>query len=372
MNKELRYGEKCFRPGAIWLDDHGEAINAHGGGILRHGEIYYWFGEHKIAGKDGNRAHVGVHVYSSVDLYSWKDEGIALRVSNDPSSDITAGCIIERPKVVYNAATRRFVMWFHLELVNEDYQCARAAVAVADNPVGPYTYLHSMRPNRQHWPVNVRPDQANRQSVIEAANADVPFGENPITPTLNLLGRDFEHGQDSRDMTIFQDDDGRAYHVYASEMNSTIHIALLDEDYLHHSGTFCRVFENRWMEAPVVFKKAGRYYFIASGCTGWQPNAARSAMNTTIFGDWQELGNPAGGASAAITFDSQPTFILPVPGHKDAFIFMGDRWNPDNAIDGRYIWLPVTFKEGRPQICWLDEWDLSSFRRQTETKNHPG
>ena len=39
---------------------------------------YYWFGEHKIEGEAGNRAHVGVHVYSSEDLYNWQDRGIAL------------------------------------------------------------------------------------------------------------------------------------------------------------------------------------------------------------------------------------------------------------------------------------------------------
>src|SRR5580704_544455 len=74
-----------FEPGAVWPDDHGVHINAHGGGILLHHGVYYWFGEHKIAGEAGNVAQVGVHVYSSRDLYNWKDEGIALPVSTDPA-----------------------------------------------------------------------------------------------------------------------------------------------------------------------------------------------------------------------------------------------------------------------------------------------
>jgi hypothetical protein len=53
--------------------------------------------------------------------------------------------------------------------------------------------------------------------------------------------------------------------------------------------------------------------------------------------------------------------VLPVQGKKDAFIYMGDRWMPDNAIDGRYIWLPINFEAGRPVIRWYDEWDLSVF-----------
>lgn len=54
-----------FVPGEIWPDDAGVPINAHGGGILRHEETCYWFGEHKISGEAGNEAHVGVGVYSS-------------------------------------------------------------------------------------------------------------------------------------------------------------------------------------------------------------------------------------------------------------------------------------------------------------------
>jgi hypothetical protein len=48
-------------------------------------------------------------------------------------------------------------------------------------------------------------------------------------------------------------------------------------------------------------------------------------------------------------------------GRADAFIFMADRWNPQNAIDGRYVWLPVEFRHGEPTISWHDEWDLRFF-----------
>ena len=135
----------AFRPGQQWLDDNGEVINAHGGGILHHEGVYYWFGEHKIAGRRGNTAQVGVHVYASTDLYNWRDEGIALAVSDDPDSDIVRGCVIERPKVIYNATTNRFVMWFHLELRGQGYAAARSGVAVADRPTGPYEFLRSGR-----------------------------------------------------------------------------------------------------------------------------------------------------------------------------------------------------------------------------------
>lgn len=89
-----------IRPGEIWNDNNGVPINAHGGGILHHAGLYWWFGEHKIAGEAGNRAQVGVHVYSSADLMAWRDEGLALAVDDSPGSEIPPGCIIERPKVI--------------------------------------------------------------------------------------------------------------------------------------------------------------------------------------------------------------------------------------------------------------------------------
>jgi hypothetical protein len=61
----------------------------------------------------------------------------------------------------------------------------------------------------------------------------------------------------------------------------------------------------------------------------------------------------------------QSTFVLPVQGRKDGFIFMADRWKPENAIDGRYIWLPIQFdKTGKPFIELMDRWDLLFFDGQ--------
>lgn len=115
------------------------------------------------------------------------------------------------------------------------------------------------------------------------------------------------------------------------------------------------------MEAPAVFKHDGKFWFMASGCTGWAPNAARSAVSETPFGPWQELGNPCVGPEAELTFGAQSTYILPVAGKPGAFIFLAGQWRPDDAIDGRYVWLPIEFENGRPIIRWRDEWDLSEF-----------
>jgi beta-xylosidase len=353
----------CFVPGAVWEDPNGTPINAHGGGILIHGDTYYWFGEHKVAGKKGNAAHVGVRCYSSRDLYHWTDEGIALSVSHDPESDIAAGCILERPKVIHNKKTGRFVMWFHLEPKGTGYKAARSGVAVSDSVTGPYTYLRSFRPNAGVWPENL--DEPFRTPLPENELKDDVFSGGPDEriQNCNVLRRDFKGGQMARDMTLFVDDDGQAYHLYASEENGTLHISLLTDDYLAPAGRYVRVFENRWMEAPAICKREGKYYMLMSGCTGWAPNAARSAVAESIWGPWKELGNPCIGNGNDSTFGGQSTYIVKFNDQPDAYIALFDQWRPENAIDGRYLWLPMNFTDDGFEIHFRNQWDLSYFNQ---------
>jgi len=353
-----------FAPGELWPDNNGVHINAHGGGILLHDGIFHWFGEHKVAGKAGNVAMVGVSCYTSRDLYNWSDAGIALAVSDEPASDLVRGCVIERPKVIYNPRTRRFVMWFHLELKGQGYAAARVGVAESERAIGPYRFLRSFRPNAGDWPLNVPEEQKRPLDEGEtAAMARLPFTGASFPAYPGTFRRDVAGGQMSRDMTLFVDDDGAAYHVRSSEENGTLHIALLSDDFLGTAGPYVRVLPGRFNEGPALFKRAGRYYLIASDCTGWAPNAARSAVADSIWGPWSELGNPCEGSAeqVATTFASQSTYVLKLPDRADAYIYLGDRWRPDDARDGRYVWLPLRFDDGRPRLAWRERWDLSVF-----------
>lgn len=360
-------GAPACIPGALWPDTDGVHINAHGGGLLYQEGTYYWFGEHKVAGEAGNLAEVGVRVYSSRDLQRWRNEGVALAVEEDPASEIARGCIIERPKVIACTATGRYVMWFHLEPKGSGYRGARSGVAVADRVTGPYRYTGSFRPNAGVWPLNAPESLRKPLDAAEAAHLsalNLRGGPVPGYPTDVIFRRDFEGGQMARDMTLFVDDDRTAYHIYASEENGTLHISQLTEDYERPAGRYVRVMPGRFHEAPAVFKRDGRYWMIASGCTGWLPNEARLLSAESIWGPWKELGNPWRGPEemTAISFNTQSTFVFPVPGRKDAWIFMADRWQPENAIDGRYVWLPLRFEEdGTPYLEWLDRWDLAAF-----------
>lgn len=354
--------QESFHPGKEWPDNNNVHINAHGGGVLFYMNKYYWYGEHKIEGEAGNSAQVGVHVYSSRDLYNWSDEGIALTVDDEHSgSDIAKGCILERPKVIYNEETGKFVMWFHLEIKGMGYDAARSGVAVSDHPEGPFKFINSFRPNAGYWPINVQ--DFHKLPVADSIKEKYCGGLGCMpahVDSMNILGRDKAKGQMARDMNLFVDDNGKAYHIYSSEENSTTHISELTDDYLSYSGKYARAFPNRYMEAPAIYKTSdGLYYFIGSGCTGWKPNAARSAVAHNIFGPWTELGNPCVGEDSSTTFHSQSTYILPVQGKIDAFIFMADRWTPENPIDGKYIWLPIKISEDRIVIEWKEDWDLN-------------
>ena len=281
-----------IRSGELWPDNNGEHINAHGGGVMYHDGTYYWFGENKC--DTTSSAMVGVMCYSSQNLTDWKNEGVALAVEDNDSSDITRGCILERPKVVYNAKTGKFVMWFHLELKGKGYEAARSGVAVSDTPTGPYRFIRSGRVNAGKLPFDMD-EQA--QATMDTLNALhyakwwTPQWVDAVGKGL-ILKRDFEGGQMARDMTVYVDDDGKAYHIFASEENLTLHIAELSDDYLSHTGKYVRVAPAGQNEAPAIFKKDGMYWMITSGCTGWAPNEARMFSAPSIWGPWTQHPNP--------------------------------------------------------------------------------
>ncbi|WP_081158796.1 family 43 glycosylhydrolase [Niastella populi] len=312
-NKKIKNRYNAFNPGQQWYDNRGELINAHGGGLLYSGNTYYWFGERR-----GQQGTNGVNVYSSQDLYNWKYEALALATdSNNAQSDIVPGCVMERPKVIYNARTRKYVMWFHLEMKGKGYSAARAGVAVSDKVTGPYKFIGSFRPN----------------------------------------------GNMSRDMTLFVDDDGSAWHMYSSRENYDLRIARLTDDYLQPT-TEDKLLFSAHREAPALFKYNGKYYLITSGCTGWAPNKATIHTATSLTGPWTLMNhNPMAGSGADSTFGAQSTYIQPIAGKKDAFIFMADKWNPRDLRDSRYLWLPLHIRDEQPVVEYQHSWDLNLFAK---------
>lgn len=390
-----------FQP--AWYDTDGRHIQAHGGQVVTTEEngqtVSYWYGEDRT---NGYWNSPGVAVYRSTDAKNWTNLGDALRsistrddlltpyfedlydtvdengqprtekidalayhLNSTQNSDYTA--IFERPKVLHNAKTGKWVMWWHADGRTEPggstYARSMAAVAVSDSPAGPFRMTGAFRmPNRTDY-------QACTQYAVP--------------------------GQ-ARDMTVFQDDDGKAYISYSSEENYSLYVAALDDAYTNvthttdrdtldvnqysEDGRYPYVFadgapaapergkdfqivkECGHLEAPAIFERDGTYSVVTSGATGWAPNPQTYYTTKNLMGTWirgvdaNDVNEtvsynaiPDGGDGLLSigdvrrsTFGSQTTNVFELEPGK--FVYMGDRWN-EGKSDSTYVWLPLTVGE---------------------------
>ncbi len=213
---------------------------------------------------------------------------------------------MERPKVLYNERTGKFVLWMHID--RADYTYAGVGIAVSDSPTGRFTLLDVKVPNRQ----------------------------------------------DSRDMTLFKDKDGTAYLVHSKDWNKTLNIARLNDTYTDTDGMYASVLIDQEREAPALFFFDGMYYMISSGCTGWDPNAALFARCPHPLGKWKLIDNPCIGPHREKTFYGQSAFILEAGGK---FYLLLDHWLPDNLQKSGYSILPIEVDgEQNLTVTWQDEW----------------
>jgi len=283
-------------PGEVWPDDRGNHIQAHGGGILKIKDTYYWYGEQRRQGLDSNKRYVSC--YSSKDLMNWKFRGDVVQMT-DPN-DQGKGWILERPKVYFNRKTKKYVMYFHLD--NKGYKTASVGVAVSDKPDGNFVFVKSFRPL----------------------------------------------GHESRDIGQFVDDDGKAYLIFEDRPYG-FRIALLSEDYMDIEKEICLIPEH--MEGGAIVHFKGLYYAIGSGLTGWNPNPNKYATAPSLAGPWTEFKDIA--PPETKTYGSQSTLLLKVVGSKGTTVlFLGDIWKPKTQWDSRYLWMTVEIHDGK---LWLPQ-----------------
>lgn len=268
---------------------NGEAVHAHGGGVIKVGSYYYWFGENR----NSDNTFRYVSAYRSADLKTWEFRNHVLTQATDPELAVAN---IERPKVIYNNTTGEYVMWMHKEN-GKDYLEARAAVAVSSTVDGDYTWRGSFRPL----------------------------------------------GYMSRDITLFTDNDGTGYMISAANDNADLHVYRLTADYRAVEARVQRLWPGSYREAPAMFKRNGVYFLLTSGATGWSPNQQKYATATSVAGTWSGLANI--GDSTA--YKSQTAYVLPVQGSAGtSYLYLGDRWGNSfggTVNDSLYIWLPLTF-----------------------------
>ncbi|KAF7437222.1 hypothetical protein PC9H_004058 [Pleurotus ostreatus] len=286
-------------PGATWTDTSGNVIQAHGGGFLKVGSTWYWHGEDKAHNSALFRA---VSCYTSSDLVNWSRQNDALTPVS--GTMISTSNIVERPKVIFNQKNNEYVMWFHSDSSN--YGAAQVGVATAKSPCGPFTFRSSFKPL----------------------------------------------GAESRDMGLFQDGARTAYLLYASDNNQNFKISRLDADY-YNIAAQVNTIPGSTLEAPGIIKRNGVYYLFASHTSGWDPNPNKFFTANSLSGTWSSQADI--GPQAVRTYFSQNTFDLPLGQNG---IYMGDRWRPSLLGSSRYIWLPLTWASGKPQLVQADVWSL--------------
>jgi hypothetical protein len=293
-----------FTPGAAWNDQNGNPLQMHGLGIVKSGDTWYGFGEDKNTENSTDAYFRSVPCFTSTDLHTWTYRSSAL--PEQSSGDLGPNRIVERPKVIYNASTKTYVMYMHID--NPAYSEAKVGVATSSTPCGPYAYRGSFQPL----------------------------------------------GNQSRDESLFQDTDGTAYLLTEDRGHSSTHIERLSPDYL---SVVSDVADLPGYEAPAMMKSGGRYFILGSTLTGWNTNDNMYASATSLGGPWSSYNTfaPAG----TRTYNTQTANIIQVSGSAGTtYIYAGDRWNPDDLASSQLVWLPITVSGSTLNVGWFNSWSL--------------
>lgn len=343
----------AFHPGQLWLDTEGKPIQAHGGSVMYLDGAYYWYGENKEKTDGVNSIwHWGVRCYSSTDLYNWQDLGLIIPPdTEDEASPLHPTSMMDRPHILYNAHTKKFVCW--LKIMERD-GTQTETILTADSLTGPYTIARK--------------------------------GLRPL-------------GMSAGDFDLAAAPDGKGYYFFERVHSETI-CADLTDDYTDVTGYYSTHFPQPGppyvREATAHFVRKGKHYLLTSGTTGYLPNPSQLAVADTWHGPYRVLGNPHPDDPSMTSFHSQVSSVFKVQGKRDQYIAIADRWAPewmdleydkyrrlfekrfipessvelnfdpaeipmDSGLatrDARYVWLPIRFDGEMGIINWNDEWRI--------------
>ncbi|MFD1613254.1 family 43 glycosylhydrolase [Sphingomonas tabacisoli] len=360
--------QRSIQPGQLWLDTSGKPIQAHAPGIIDVDDWFYWYGENKefTTGATDTESW-GIRFYRSKDLYNWDDLGALIPPDTaDPTSPLSRKVFPERPHILFNPRTGKFVCWIKIRggLATPQYR----TVLVADRITGPWTMVRR----------ELRP--------------------------AGLAAGDFDLVADAAT--------GKAYMYFEHEHKEVVAIELTDDwtgvtDRL--TGHFPGGTPPNAREGIACFRRHGRLYLTSSQMTGYFPNPSQVAVADTFHGPFTDLGDLHPSDATRTSFNSQISQIFKHPRKKDLYIALADRWLPNIETDprfatgelsqlvrsaivkatakprqtmtqderaviglaaalskvntsiSRYVWLPIVFHNGRPVIEWRDEWRIEEF-----------
>jgi hypothetical protein len=287
------------------LDVNGKQLDAHAGHLAYWNGTYYLYGDTYGCGfawKQPNAPFCGFRVYTSPDLVAWTDRGTLFDATTDTwqkrCNGNTYGCF--RPKVVLNASTHQYVLWF-----NSYDNVFGYHVLESDNPIGPFTEI----------------------------------GEPKLAVNANAMPAGLNDG----DENLFVDADGKAYLAYTDWVkNGDVVVEELDAAYHNGTGRYGRLGQSS-TEAPALFRRNDLYYVTYS-----DPNCGYCAGTGTSYktapsplGPWS-----TGAKISASSCGGQPSHVSVLPGRSGTvYVFQSDLWlngNPSETYANQF-WGPLSF-----------------------------
>lgn len=308
-------GWVTIQNGHLWKTDEGETVQAHAPGFIRVGDLWYMCGEDRATTWNPD-----VNLYSSTDLVHWKFERKIIQ-NGVTSPDLGRRRMIERPKLLWNAATGKYTVWCHWEASN--YGASEAACLECDSVNGPYKLVWSGRPQ----------------------------------------------GIKSRDCNVFQDNDGTAYFISTTTENTDLGLFTLTPDY-RDTKDHTVLFPGEKREAPAIVHVGNRYFMFNSACTGWDPNQCKMAYSDRLNGGWTPLA-PIGNYYA---YDTQAAAILEIRGTRaTTYLYVGDRWQDPRLPESKTIMFPITFSGTACDFTYRERFDINLLTgewRETPTQDY--
>jgi hypothetical protein len=311
----------------FWKDTSGTPIYSQGGGILKVGATYYWYGvkyeaavSYPVTGvweKHRTRFNA-VTAYSSTDLVNWKFEGDVIK-AGATGKVFEPGAWLGRLGVVYHSATRKYVL---VTQYSSASMGGGVLFATSDRPTGPFVYERLQ-----------------------------PGIDNVVTPATG-------------DQTVFIDDDGQPYLIFSnSNGRANLYVARLrPSDYLAiEPATHIFKSPGGGREGNAMFKYKGLYYFCSSDLHGWNASHTYYMTASKITGPYSpEAIMP--GTEADFSHVSQTGFFIPVQGSAGTTIlYAGDRWSnfAGNGL-GYNQWLPLSFQGTTPVFHSVSHFSLDA------------
>jgi len=309
----------------FWKDTSGNPIYSQGGGVVKFGDTYYWYGVHYLGAEhyranptkkyDNEVSFVSIPAYSSKDLVNWKFERNVATTSTTLPGGGRLGGWVGRLGVSYNERTGKYVL-------------------VTQGPGGV---------------VFLRGDSPTDTFDGAAVQGQVTNSPTPGTG----------------DQTIFTDDDGKDYLIFsnASGRGNTFVSKLRESDSLYAEPAVRIAKFSSGREGNAMFKLDGKYYAASSDLHGWNSSVAHVIESTsgTIQGAYTGEYTMAG-TEMDYSHVTQTGFFVTVNGtRKHTVIFAGDRWSDFawNGI-GYNQWFPVDKTGSRPQAHSMSQWQFNA------------